>query len=329
METLNNKPAIEELVHDIIQRDLGFEIESIKNINSGAIGQVFSISVKHQQQQLVVKLGEDEKEYSFDPEPNDNRVYGVKWSNLQPSHDLLTSNHIAVPTLHSIGRIKGQNLHYVIMDLAEGESIREYLAKEDAQDVDRLHAVVGEVFGRMHSITRDFQGWIDMNNPYPKSWKEAFFESFDSHLLKAADKNQFIKDNLEILKSFSRQKQDVWIEPDKFVFSHTDGFQGVAKHENNHWQFTGVVDVEDNQFTDQRFVLTGYELALNQPASKSFWNEYKKYTSTPDSYQSHKNLFKMYYLLSWLPGYYNNDRFSLEDKVREIKNIEQAIGKIW
>ena len=85
------------------------------------------------------------------------------------------------------------------------------------------------------------------------------------------------------------------------MFSHTDGFQGVLKNAGG-WTLLGVIDIEDHQFTDQRFVLAGFELSrlfYGLPIDPAFWDAYAGLKPIDPSYAAFKPLFQTYYLLVW------------------------------
>jgi len=324
----------QELVTPILQKELGVHPQNIKDLTTGYTGQVYAVTVDQADstRELAVKIINTEPESSFDQEDVNHRVYGSRWSNLKPSHDLLTSNNIKTYNLYALGELPNEGVSYSVMQILAGKSVREFLAYETHVDMYKLHALTGETLGKMHRITRGFQGWINMPRPYAKSWRDAWFESLNFRLIQAAEKSAFVKGHSNHIQNFIHKKEQEWIDPQHFVFSHTDGFQGMADYKNGEWVLTGVVDVEDNQFTDQRFVLAGHELALEyerRAVPKSFWREYNKYTKVDDSYQTLKPLFTLYYLLSWLRNVaYDDFRGLPEEQNQTIRHFERLISEV-
>jgi hypothetical protein len=79
----------------------------------------------------------------------------------------------------------------------------------------------------------------------------------------------------------------------------------MAKYAGGCWTFTGIVDIEDHYFVDQRFALAGYELFLHyggRTVPAAFWAGYRQFKPVAVAYTSLRELFFLYYLLSWLPG---------------------------
>lgn len=326
--------SIEDTINNICKNELGANVIKIENLTTGYAGDVFAVKIKKDEgtETYVLKMMKNLIDVSPEEEANDNRVYGMRWSNLRPAHTLMTKNDIFVPQLYSVGREVAENIDYCIMELIRGESVREFLAHQSHPDMQKLHAVVGEEMGRLHQITRDFQGWVDMERPYAKSWKVAFFESFESHLTVTAQKDVFVKNNIERIRHFIEQKGNAWTDPRQFVLSHTDGFQGMAEYRDDEWRFTGIIDIEDHEFTDPRFVLAGHELSLEykeREAPKEFWDGYSRNTLVDESYFEFKGLFQLYYLLSWLPHVvYDNWRGMPEDRGKTIKHFEALMSRL-
>lgn len=324
----------QQLLAEIVEQDLQSHVVDARELTGGFYGRVYAVDIEDdngKQEKVVVKTNTADTDVPFDQEPNDNRVYGARWSNFEPSYNLLVSHNLPVPSLRSKGQIEQLGVQYAVMDFIEGESVREFLAHEDHGDMDQLHALVGETMGQMHQITRDYQGWVDMDKKYARDWRESFFESMDSHLQNAAAKSEFVRNSIDQIRKYIQLKRSEWTDLKSFVFSHTDGFQGMAKFENNQWQLTGIIDLEDHQYTDPRFVLQGHELALEfeqRQVPPSFWAAYEKHTPLDPSYEKLKDLFKLYYLLSWLPGTYEDDRRTPELKEKGIRNSEQFIADI-
>ncbi len=122
----------------------------------------------------------------------------------------------------------------------------------------------------------------------------------------------------------------MWSDPVEFVLSHVDGFQGMAKYNDNVWMFTGFIDIEDYHFTDQRFALAGYELAVEfegQVVPPTFWSGYQRYRAIDPTYPRLKSLFQLYYLFAWLPLCYDQGWGETEaERQRVIQRFEQLIA---
>ena len=170
-----------------------------------------------------------------------------------------------------------------------------------------------------------------MPQPYVKDWKSAFFESVLSHLSRSSKHNAFIRDNKALMETFISQKKKTWVDPKKFVFSHTDGLQAMAKFEGGSWELQAIIDVEDNQFTDQRFVLSGHELSLEfskRSVLPEFWEKYQLHTHIDSSFPDLKNLFKLYYLMCWVSVANEGWRGNPEEKSKAIARLEQLITEV-
>lgn len=323
----------EEVIANIVEKEFNQEPLSVKDLSTGYAGYVYAVKLAMEtgEKEFAIKLMNAEPEPSFAEEHNNTRVYGVRWSNLKPCRDALASGDVPVPEIYSIGKTDDGRMHYAVMELLKGESIREFLATSDHPDMLGLHALTGTYFGKAHAIQRNFQGWVSKDQPYAKAWKDSFFESLESRFVTLAQKNSYAQDQLGKLRAFSEKKQQEWVEPKYFSLSHTDGFQGMAEFKSGKWAFSGVIDMEDHQFTDQRLTLAGHELSLeyeHRTAPQVFWDSYLKEVRLPEAYADTKDLFQLYYLTSWLPGVYHNARFSEQEKQKNIDRFVELIDQI-
>jgi hypothetical protein len=176
----------------------------------------------------------------------------------------------------------------VILDFVDG----------DADDYSAAwFSALGEALRALHAIRRPFQGWVAMDRPYREPWSAAFPASFRSVLALATP---VIGEALaRAALARAADKLAAFADPPTFVFSHTDGFQGLFRRAGDAWTLAGVVDIEDHQFTDPRFVLAGLELqhaCAGRPLPAAFWDAYGP--AEPD-YERHKPLFQLYYLSVW------------------------------
>ncbi|HXQ12889.1 MAG TPA: hypothetical protein VN805_18000 [Caulobacteraceae bacterium] len=277
----------EDLIGPLLRKDLGVEAGAIRPLTGGEVGRVFRVDAAGAS--YAVKFVQARSEPPFSDEPVDDRVYGSRWSNLVPAHTLLRANGIAVPALHAHGTLPDERLNYAILDYLDGDP-------DDGSPA--WSACVGRVLGRMHSLTRPYPGWVDMQPADAVHWPSAFATSFKGWQARA-------KAHLSpaLLRAVARRCEPLLAalgEPEQFVFSHTDGFQGILKKTGD-WALLGVIDIEDHQFTDQRFVLAGFELsrAFYGPFDPVFWGAYAAFRPVDPSYAAFKPLFQTYYLLVW------------------------------
>jgi fructosamine-3-kinase len=288
----------EDLIGPLLRLELGVEAGAIQPLTGGEVGRVFRVDAGGAA--FVVKFVNAGPEASFAAERIDDRVYGSRWSNLVPAYDLLLANEVAVSTLHASGTLADAGLHYAVLDYLDGDP-------DDGSPA--WSACMGAVLGRLHTITRAHHGWVGMEPEQAVRWASAFAASFRGWLARgephlAADLRETVARRCEpLLEALS--------EPVQFVFSHTDGFQGVLKKAGG-WRLLGVIDIEDHQFTDQRFVLAGFELSrafYGLPVDPAFWDAYAAVKSIDPSYAAFRPLFQAYLLLVWTWVF--RDRLSL------------------
>ena len=61
----------------------------------------------------------------------------------------------------------------------------------------------------------------------------------------------------------------------------------------------------------------------------SFWQGYQKHKSVPKDYSEFRDLFKLYYLLSWLPITYDNEKdFIRKEQLKTIEKFEKLLSGI-
>jgi len=299
------------ILDKIITREFGSKILSISDISLGWSG-AGVYAVKTMENRLIVKLRMKENEPSFEDESVENRVYGSRFSNLMPAYKLLIEGGVLVPEILAFG--EQGNYIYAVMEELEGDT-------KISQDM------VGDELGKIHTITRNYHGWVDTT--FKADWEADFFTAIDIQLKKAADANPTVREKVKEIESFIAGKKSNWVSPREFVLSHTDGFQAMAKEQNGKYILTGVIDLEDYAFTDQRFVLSGLDLLndwwKHEKLSDQFWSSYKKHKGVDPSYTTFKNLFQLFYILSWLPGYYTNLRSSEAKRQATITEAEKRL----
>jgi len=325
----------EQLIKTVLKRSLRAYLISCKRINEGYGGYVFATTaiLAGKKNKYIVKLSPD-KTKNKHAESLDKRVYSGHPEDLESVYKLLVSHHIPTYHLFTFGYPNKEiPYYYQVTSVLEGESVREYLIKKQGVCLEELHQVCGEAFGRLHNITRFYDGRINQLKPYDLDWKNAFFKSLKNKTEKLAVlKNKFLSKHLFQIRLLISAKEKIWNLPSEYVLSDIDGLQGMAKYKKGQWLFTGHIDLEDYRFTDQRFVLAGYEIANEFEGLKipsTFWSGYKKFKSVDPSYEGTKDLFKLYYLFSWFPMVYKaNWRGKPEEKEATIKKFERAIKKI-
>jgi len=323
------KQTPEQLASKIISQELGVEANSIESLGMSIGGAVMKIETE--KGTFVVKLIANEPPAPIAEEDVSDRVYGGRWTEFQPAYDAMKNANLPLPTIHATGYTEDESQYFILMDYIAGESVREYMSEADTDE--KLHHTTGQTFGKLHTITRDYQGWVSMETPYETPWGEAFFSALDKQIDEIEDSNHLPTETIAKLRTFSNNQKDTWIEPDSFVLSHLDGFQGIASKQGEDWSMDSIIDIEDHQFTDQRFVLCGHELAMEAEGTKlpdSFWEGYKSTKEINSTFEQSKPLFKLYYLSVWLCVFRNKnigDIPNRDEKAEDtIKIIESLLS---
>ena len=321
------------LVKELVKTNLDATSRFTENRSTGYSGNVYVVEalIEGISQKLVVKLTPIEEEPTLESEPVSRRVYSTKISNFNSAYGLLKENGFPVAKVYAQGNSTKVNYHYQIVSYLEGISIREALEDKNTPASSMLHQVTGEMFGLLHKkIARSYDGWANQEEPYPLPWKSAVEQAIN-HQLEICLKLNSVLRELPI-KTFIDDKLSLWADPVDFVLSDIDGFQGMARYENNKWAITGLIDIEDYKFCDPRMVLAGYEVALYYEGLKvpsEFWRSYTKHKQLDDNYNNLKPLFELYYLLSWLQIPYEGHEHVAKDQVQPvIKKFEQLIADL-
>lgn len=275
------------LFNSYIQKD----ITDISVLIGGMVGDVFKIDTIDQS--YVLKL--DVK--SSEVETLDDRVYGSNRDNLLPTYELLQERGIATFELYAEGETA--NNTFSIFSLLEGVETTAEITNDP---------IYAKTLAQIHSVQRPYQGWVMNQEPYKMSWKSAFTKSIISRL---EDVEEILSEALYIeTKKFIEINIINLDDPDQFVLSHLDGLQALFKRNSTGWALSGVIDVEDYQFTDQRFVLSGITLMEKFGAyslSGQFWSTYENLVKIDESFKQFENLFQVYYLLVWIKVHTGND----------------------
>jgi len=325
------------IIRKILKKHFNSKLESAELPpfgHSGFIGYVYKIKtkIKNKPTELIAKLTPFKKEKLISKEPYNERIEGSsRTSNFMPSYNLIRKSKIPTFKLYATGKI--QNFIYQIISMLKGESVRPFTAYNKNARMNELHKIAGGIFGRLHKITRDYDGWIEQKNQNKTPWALDFIKTTNMFYRKCLKLNSpYMKGNKGKIKEKIDALSQVLLEPKQFVFSDTDGFEGMAFYNGLSWKFSGLIDLEDYKYTDQRMVLVGYEMSLifeGRKVPKSFWDEYKKHKKVPTDYKKVRDLYKLYYLLSWFPMVYDkNWRGRPQDRMKTIRKFEIAFSEI-
>lgn len=288
--------STESLLASIVA-SLGGTMLGYSTLGDGIGGSVFKIRVQGAAiATCVVKLIKRYELPTFADEPANDRVYGARHDNFMPAYTLMQQHNIPLPALLDYGTTDDGTYDYLLLEYLAGVSAREYLGTDGG---DNLHTAVGKCLRQLHNITRAHQGWVNAP-PLKQSWRSAFISAFHSQLAEVSAKQLLPVATMAQLQTRIAAAERTFQDPSHFVLSHTDGFQGIAQEQREGWAVTGVVDIEDHQFTDARFVLAGHELAMekeNTALPHAFWDAYGK---PPAGYEELRDYFKFFYLAVWL-----------------------------
>jgi aminoglycoside phosphotransferase (APT) family kinase protein len=316
----------------LVETHLAATFITAADLTTGYSGHVYAVTIQSglTSRTVAIKLTPPESQLA-DTNAVHQRVYATRVQNFAPAHACLQQADILVPHVFAYGEPSPScPFYYQIMSLLEGVSIREHLAYGHGPNQDALHFLAGTVLGQIHHITRRYDGWVAQPIPDPLPWKVAFFQSLTQHFTTVLPQNAWIQAHMERMHQLFDYYATVWSDPAVFVLSHGDGLQGMASYSDNTWMFTGVVDLEDHRFTDQRFVLAGYELAVefkDKVVPRTFWAGYEQYATVDPSYRLLKHVFQLYYLLAWLPLCYDSTWGSTEaERQRVIHTFERLIS---
>lgn len=322
-------------INKIVNFKIGGKFLNSQRILGGHSGCVYTINVKLNSKinKYIIKLSNIIGSKSLKSEKNEQRVYGGHSKSLVGVYNLLKKNNLKTFTLISHSSpSKEIPYFYQLISKLNGFSIREHLVINKINKKE-LFELAGIEFAKLHLITRGYDGWIEQKTPYEISWKESFFSALDLRLKYLTDNKYFNEKDLKKLTHFIKSKKEKWTTPKKYVFSHVDGLQSMVEYKKNNWIFNGHIDLEDYRFTDQRFVLAGFEIGANystKEANVNFWNGYLKLKKVDDSYEQLKDLFKVFYFMSWVHMTalsLKNEKLSKKINKLYIKKIKILIYK--
>jgi fructosamine-3-kinase len=277
----------EQLAARLALEATGEVARHVAALTGGQVGQVWRVDTPSRS--LVAKFVAAGEDPPFADEAADNRVYGARWSNLAPAHEALAARGVRSPAVYAMGEAEG--LNYALMD---------YLAGDPDDHSPAWFAAVGRALGQVHGISRGYQGWVGLEAPLADDWSTAFGKSLGNRLQEAGP---LLGQTLHAaVAAYAGQQLSRLRDPPTFVLSHTDGFQGVLRRAGEDWTCVGHIDIEDFQFTDQRFVLAGFELShafAGRPVPGDFWDAYVEAVDLVPGYRRVRDLFQTYYLLVW------------------------------
>jgi|GEM_PF-3550105 len=319
----------------IVNLKIGGKFLNSKRILGGHSGYVYIINVKLNSKinKYIVKLSNIIGSKSLKNEKNEQRVYGGHSKSLVSVYKLFKKNNLKTFILKSHS-MPGKEIpyYYQLISKLNGFSIREHLVLNNINKKG-LFELAGTEFGKLHLITRNYDGWVDQTTPYKRSWKESFFLALDLRSKYLTENKYFNDKDSKQLFSFIENKKNKWVSPKEYVFSHVDGLQGMVEYKKNDWVFNGHIDLEDYRFTDQRFVLAGFEIGANystKEAPVSFWKGYLKFKKIDKSYNEIKDLFKVFYFMSWIHMTslsLKNDKLSKKISKIYIQKIKILVNK--
>jgi hypothetical protein len=157
----------------------------------------------------------------------------------------------------------------------------------------------GDALGAIHSISRSYDGAVDLPSAHRTSWHDAFFGAFD-RVVERELAQRGLADLATRVRTFADTRLRDWEPATSYSLSHVDGLQGHAVYGPAAWQFVGHVDLEDVVFLDARFALAGYELAHGGIAPAPFWEAYKSHVAAEASYEDARSIVQLYLLIDWL-----------------------------
>lgn len=289
-----------DLIQHVVQTHLGAPVGPIRELSPGYSGSfVYAVDVLSPSRPLpcIVKLipaWPDDKDVT-------NRVYGSRAASFPAAYTLLQQHAIPLPQLFAALTPHPELPFYCyVMECLPGDDIQTIRAALSGPSLVHLDAVVGEHLGTIHAITRSYDGWADLSAPHPLRWRDAFFSALHTILDRACIHAVLRRHRQQIVETIG-QYAAVWVEPSQFVLSHGDGLQGMLVPTATGWRLTGVIDIEDHCFTDQRFALAVYEVSMaDAPLQDSFWHAYQQHTILESTYTQFRPLFQLYVLLDWL-----------------------------
>jgi fructosamine-3-kinase len=314
-----------EYAEEIIESKLAVSPTSVETLGMGIGGAVMKIETE--KGIFVLKMIRNEPPVAIGNEETSDRVYSGRWTEFESAYTTMQQAKLPLPAIHATDYTIDNSHYYILMDYIDGESAREYMSK--LPNDDSLHETIGSMFGKMHTVTRPYQGWTSMKDPYKDDWGTAFFSALNNQINEIKSRGHLSKKDTDRLYAVANTYQSEWIEPAEFVLSHLDGFQGIVAGGNGDWLVGGIIDIEDHQYTDQRFVLCGHELAMEAEGQKlpgSFWDGYSSQKTIDPTHRHFAPLFKLYYLSVWLCVFTNESIGDIPNRAEKAENITRMIS---
>ena len=135
-----------------------------------------------QERELIVKLGKVHGAPVID-DLDPARIFAARSWNLRPVHALLRAR--GLPTYDLLAsEFPSPDVPYfwLVMSALDGRPLGEWLDRTTGREHAALHHLAGDSLGRMHAITRPYDGWVDQTTPYRVDWGAAFFHALDDTL---------------------------------------------------------------------------------------------------------------------------------------------------
>jgi hypothetical protein len=299
----------EDAVRRIVVGRLGGAVVAVASLAGGySGGSLFRVRARlaDGERDVAVKLGRVKGLPDVPDGDALRRVYGARsWSHA-PTHALLRAR--GLPVYDRLGEdfpTADVPYFWVAMSLLEGVDVRGH-GEPDPAEYARFHACCGEALGALHAVTRAHDGPVDRATPFRTSWTDSFFASLDEELRKGvALGSAVLAEHEPPLRRWIEERRGRWVEPSRYSLSQMDGLQGIARRDGGGWAFRGHVDLEDFSYMDSRFPLAGCELGAEgvrgrKPIPASFYEGYRSRSPIDPSFAEARDVFKLYYLLSWL-----------------------------
>jgi hypothetical protein len=330
-----NAGAVFEPLRIVVEWRLGGTLLEAGRLEGGySGGSLYHVRARLEgdERRFVVKLGRVHGAPVVPDAAADARVYAARsWSHA-PTHALLRER--GLPVYDVLGESFPDDevpYFWVAMSLLEGVDARGHRARDPDEDA-AFQRCCGEALGALHAVGRPHDGPVDRETPYTLPWTEMFFRSLNGRVRESLDLgSRAVREHERLLRGWIDARRRRWVPPECYSLSQMDGLQGLARREAGGWRFQGHVDLEDFAFMDARFPLAGCELDAEgvrgrRPVPVPFFEGYRSRCAIDPSYVDARDLFKLYYLLSWLyipydPRYHA----SPEAMARSIADHEGAI----
>jgi hypothetical protein len=299
-----------------------------------------------EEREVIVKLSKARGSLVTD-DLDQARIFVARSHNLRPVHALLRAHRL--PTYDLLAsEFPSAEVPYFwqAMSALEGRPLGEWRDLTSGRAHASLQHFVGDALGRVHAITRPYDGWVDQTIPYRVDWGTVFFRALEScvdgRLRQAreyeARRGRTVRPGDGSLagaeaqiRAFVAEQRRRWVPAREYVLSHVDGIQALAVRDTRDgprqpgWVLTGHVDLEDFAFMDARLPLAGYELGYGdlehrRQVPPEFWAGYRRHQEVDPTYAATRDLFQLFYL-------FGMSRFLYDPHHREPAKQEQDIQR--